>query len=296
MTLRKNVLFFAIFLVLAASRMICPDFASAQSFKTFYSEEYDFTMKFPADWVKVEPKGNYYIVFQAPDLIDNFRSRINVSAHKPVKDPLNVLLQEFRTGVAELQKKGPKETQEVKIVDEGEFKSEIPGSYYFFIQALDSKLKVWMDIVVVYYKWDQTLVRVSCLAPSGAMERLQPMFNEVLVSLRVGQGQTSSGAKPQSAPAITEKPAAPSVQSPAVGQSQTRPAPAPSVPAPSTRPAPTTSPAPSAPAVPTDAEGEADEDIQTQTSGRQIQPAPAPKPGPRGPAREPERPATGIVN
>ncbi len=63
-------------------------------------------MEYPKDWVKIDkPKGNYYAVFQASDLADGFRNRILVAAHKPVKDPLDVYLQEFRTGIKDLQKK-----------------------------------------------------------------------------------------------------------------------------------------------------------------------------------------------
>jgi hypothetical protein len=255
---------------------------SAQEYKTFESEEYGFTMQYPASWVKIEkPKGNYYVIFQAPDLTDNFRSRIHVAAHKPVKDPLNVYLQEFRNGIADLQKQttgaGSKEKQEVKLIDEGEFKSEIPGASYFFIQAYEGNSRIWMDIVIVYYKHEQTLLRISCLAPSSVMEKLQPLFNDVLVSLKFVSGGTSATSQP--GPAMGPAPA------PGTGAPLSRPAPAP--PAREMRPS-----------------------LERREPGMQFQPAPlpqqpqqpapgpapGPRPVPRGPVGEPERPGTGIVN
>ena len=260
---------------------------SAQEYKTFESEEYGFTMQYPASWVKIEkPKGNYYVIFQAPDLTDNFRNRIHVAAHKPVKDPLNVYLQEFRNGIADLQKQttgtGAKEKQEVKLIDEGEFKSEIPGAYYFFIQAYESNLKIWMDIVIVYFKYEQTLLRISCLAPSSVMEKLQPLFNDVLVSVKF----VSEGTSPTSQPGPAMGPA----PMPGTGAPLPRPAPAP--PAREMRPSlerrepgmqfqPT--PLPQQPQ-------------QFQQPQQPPQPAPGPRPVPRGPVGEPERPGTGIVN
>ena len=258
--------------------------SSAQEYKTFESEEYGFTMQYPANWVKVEkPKGNYYVIFQAPDLTDNFRNRIHVAAHKPVKDPLNVYLQEFRNGIADLQRQtsaaGAREKQEVKLIDEGEFKSEIPGAYYFFIQAYESNLKIWMDIVIVYYKYEQTLLRVSCLAPSSVMEKLQPLFNDVLVSVKIVSEGTSPAAQP----------------TPGMG-----PSPTPGTTAPQLHlaPAPPAPPAPPA--------REMRPSLERREPGIQVQPtplpqqpqqpAPGPRPGPRGPVGEPERPGTGIVN
>ncbi len=250
--------------------------SSAQEYKSFESEEYGFTMQYPASWVKIEkPKGNYYVIFQAPDQTDNFRNRIHVAAHKPVKDPLNVYLQEFRNGIADLQKQtsaaGAREKQEVKLIDEGEFKCEVPGAYYFFIQAYESNLKIWMDIVIVYYKYEQTLLRVSCLAPSSVMEKLQPLFNDVLVSVKfVSEGTPSTG---QPAPGMGLPPA------PGTAPQRLTPAP----PARETRPS-----------------------LERREPGIQVQPtplpqppqqpAPASRPGPRGPVGGPERPGTGIVN
>ena len=248
----------------------------AEEYKTFSGEEYGFTMQYPANWVKIEkPKGNYYVIFQSPDLTDNFRNRIHVAAHKPVKDPLNVYLQEFRNGIADLQKQagaaGAREKQEVKLVDEGEFKCEVPGAYFFFIQAYESNLKIWMDIVIVYYKFEQTLLRISCLAPSSVMEKFQPLFNDVLVSVKFAS---------EGKPSFTQPPAPAGPSAPPLGASP-----------PQTRPAPT----PSAPR-------ELRPSLEPRQPGVQVQPrqpaeqtAPAPRPGPRGPVGGPERPGTGIV-
>jgi hypothetical protein len=263
----------------------------AEDYKVFYSEEYGFTMKYPASWVKIDkPKGNYYVVFQSPDLSDNFRSRIHVAAHKPVKDPVSVFLQELRNGITDLQKKsggGQKEQQEVRILDEGEFKCEVPGAYYFFIQAFENNIKAWMDIVIVFYKQDQTLLRISCLAPSSVMEKIQPIFNDVLVSVKFA----SEGVPP--APAA-------------------RPAPTPGVPGP-----PSLQTQPLSP--PTELgrpEGRSNLPVPGRESAPGVEsrepslqvspptlppsavqpPAQPPRSGPRGPLREPDKPATGIVN
>ncbi len=73
--------------------LVIPAISSAEDYKVFTSEEYGFTMKYPASWVKLDrPIGNYYVVFQAPDLTDGFRDRIQIAAHKPSKDPLSSLL------------------------------------------------------------------------------------------------------------------------------------------------------------------------------------------------------------
>jgi len=274
MNLLKTWLNLTTFVLLTALLLVLPSALCAQDYKVFMSEEYGFTMQYPSSWVKVEkPKGNYYVVFQSPDLTDNFRSRIHVAAHNPVKDPLSVYLQEFRNGVADLQKQtraGTRDHQEVRLVDEGEFKCEVPGAYYFFVQAFETNLKIWMDIVIVYYKYDQTLLRVSCLAPSSVMDKLQPVFNDVLVSIKfVSEGKPSVQ---QSGPAAIPPPTPGSPQSPA------RTAPAP--PAREMKPG-----------------------LQPREPSGQLQPAPpsqqsipGPRPAPRGPVGEPERPGTGIVN
>ncbi|MFH0959910.1 MAG: hypothetical protein V1897_14540 [Pseudomonadota bacterium] len=255
-----------------------PGLTFGADFKSFTSDEFGFSMKFPSTWVKIDkPQGNYYVVFQDPDLTDNFRAKIHVAAHKPVKDQLNVFLQELRNGITDLQKGTgtAKEKQEVRILDEGEFKSEVPGAYYFFIQAYENTPKIWMDIIIVFFKSDQTLVRVSCLAPSKSMEKFHQIFNEVLLS--VGFNQTSPVGEQKVSPNGTVVP---------TGQSQAAPTSPPSI-TPGTRQpqqvqpsgirqeAPSATPSATIPAAP---------------------PGPAQRPGPRGPARETDRPATGIVN
>jgi len=250
----------------------------AEEYKDFVSEEYGFTIKYPASWVKIDkPKGNYYVVFQSPDLIDSFRPRVHIAAHKPVKDPINVFLQEMRNGIQDLQKKGatPKDKQQVRILDEGEFKCEVPGAYYFFIQALEEKLKIWMDIVIVFYKSDQTLLRISCLAPTQHMEQFHQVFNDMLVSVKF----TAPEAEKAAPPATPVPPPPPAVA----------PKPAPTIPAPGVPTTPQPRMVPPATAAPTVPEA------RPQPPST-MQPPSAPRPGPRGPAREPERPATGIVN
>jgi hypothetical protein len=294
-------------LLVATTVLVIPAISLAEDYKVFSSEEYGFTMKFPGNWVKIDkPKGNYYVVFQAPDLTDGFRNRIHVAAHKPVKDPLNVFLNELRNGIKDLQKKaGGEDKQEVRIVDEGEFRCEVPGAYYFFIQALENKLKIWMDIVIVFYKQDQTLLRISCLAPSQSMEKYHQVFNDVLVSVKFAEGRPEAQpSAPQAVPAPapgTPPPAvkpAPPTAVPTLPPGQpgqplgvapqppTQPAPAPQAPQP---PPPTTTPGlqPGPSGLP---------GVQPEDPMKQLQPPPAPRPGPRAPVREPERPATGIVN
>ncbi len=269
--------------------LLVPALLSAQEFNVFESDQYGFSMKYPAAWIKIDkPKGNYYVVFQSPELTENFRNRIHVAAHKPVKDPLKVFLQELRNGIKDLQKKpgSGSEKQQVKILDEGEFRCEVPGAYYFFIQAYENKLKLWMDIVIVFYKHEDTLLRISCLAPSKTMEQFHGLFNTVLVSVNF---QAPAASAP--GPAATEgESTAPAPRGPSTNEDEPRPGPgAPSAVEP--EPAPTTRETPTQlrrPAVPAPA---------PQPARPTVQPAqPAPRPGPRGPARMPERPATGIVN
>jgi hypothetical protein len=151
----------------------------------FRSQEYGFSMEYPKGWTRIDkPKGNYYVIFEAPELTEGFRNRIHVAAHKPVKDPLDVYLQELRKGIKDLQKKdGEKEKQAVRLVDEGEFKGGVSGAHYFLTQAFESNLKIWMDIMIVYYKDKDTLLRISCLCPSKAMPKMQSTFNYVLGSV-----------------------------------------------------------------------------------------------------------------
>jgi hypothetical protein len=288
-------------LFVAIAILVIPAISLAEDYKVFTSEEYGFSMKYPANWVKIDnPKGNYYVVFQAPDLVDGFRNRIHVAAHKPVKDPLNVFLQELRNGIKDLQGKAEKkDKQEVRIQDEGEFRSEVPGAYYFFIQALENKLKIWMDIVIVFYKHDQTLLRISCLAPSKNMEKSHQMFNDVLVSVKFTEGKPETRpSAPQAVPAPTPgAPTQPPVQPGPSGAMTPQPQPQPTPPAPGTpqpqvRPAPPSTAPESTPGPSSPLPG-----VQQEQPMRQLQPPPAPRPGgPRAPVREPERPATGIVN
>ncbi|MEJ2717068.1 MAG: hypothetical protein P8182_08000 [Deltaproteobacteria bacterium] len=255
----------AVCAIMIVAFTMVPLLVEAQEVKTVTSKEFGFTMKYPASWVKIDnPKGNYYVVFQAPDLTENFRSRIHVAAHRPVKDPLKVFLQEMRNGIKDLQKKSgaqSKKKQTVRILQEGEFKCDVPGAYFFFIQALEDKLKIWMDIVIVFYKHDDTLLRVSCLAPSKVMEKYHQLFNDVLVSVKF---------LPEAGPAARpSKPSAVPPPSPGTVQPQMRPA------QPQMRPAqPQMRPAqpPSA-----------------------VQPQGARGPIPRGPLRKPGKPSTGIV-
>lgn len=270
--------------IMALILIIVPVTLWAQEYREFVSEDYGFSMRYPATWVKIDkPKGNYYVVFQAPDLTDNFRPRIHVAAHKPVKDPINVFLQEFRNGIKDLQltpgaaREKKEQKQEVRIIDEGEFKCEVPGAYYFLIQALEDKLKIWMDIVIVFYKNDQTLLRMSCLAPSSAMEKFQPLFNDVLVSVKFTGGEVEAPPPPRTT--------APPPPPPGAVKPQVLPGPPPP-------PAPQPQVRPSPPAL---APGPAPE-VRPQPPAAPTQPPPAPRSGPRGPLREPERPATGIVN
>ncbi len=264
-------------ILLLITVFIVPAVCHGEEFKVFTSEEYGFSMKYPATWVKTEPRGNYYVVFQAPDLVDNFRNRVHVAAHKPVKDPLEVFLKELRNGITDLQKQST-DKQQVRILDEGEFKSEVPGAYYFFIQAYDNKLKIWMDIVIVFYKQDQTLLRISCLAPSQSMEKFQPIFNEVLVSVKFSSHEASGTVPSQQRPPEMIQPPAPPAMQPV-------PLPPPRQPVqPSVIPE-------SAPEQPRRPSPETRFEQPTQPA-----PAPVPRPGPRGPLREPEGPSTGIVN
>lgn len=278
--------------------LLIPLSASAQGYKEFVSEEYGFAMKYPDTWVKIDkPEGNYYVVFKAPGLTENFRARIHVAAHMPVQDDLKVFLQELRKGIGDLQKPGSSGKQEVKILDEGEFKCDVPGAYFFFIQAYEEKLKLWMDIVIVFFKHEQTLLRISCLAPSKSMESFHKIFNDVLVSVKFSQAAAPGRPEPTPAPAPSgvtppERPSAP----PAATPRTQVPAAEPSRPAvqPSMRPS---QPAPgSAAPQPGEVEAPAPRIEAPPRPAPRVTPAPSPGSTPRGPLREPERPATGIVN
>jgi len=298
MSLRRAGKLFQAACVMLGMVILLPAISSAQEFLVFKSDEYGFTMKYPSTWVKIDkPQGNYYVVFQAPELTDNFRSRIHVAAHAPVKDPLDVFKQELRNGISELQGKPPaaKEKQKIQILDEGNFKCEVPGAYYFFIQAYEDKLSMWMDIVIVFYKHDDTLLRVSCLAPSQSMDKFHGLFNNVLTSVRFSQQAASPVQAPPSAPAPpTGAVPTPPAQPPAAAPQPPRQAAPPAV-----TPAPLPqvqqpAPQPEAPARP---EVQQVQPVPPSTTVPQGQPAsPSSRPGPRGPARTPEGPPTGIVN
>ncbi|MGB6064801.1 MAG: hypothetical protein WBG50_08325 [Desulfomonilaceae bacterium] len=291
-------------LFLAVAILVIPAITSAEEYKVFTSEEYGFTMKYPASWVKIDrPKGNYYVVFQAPDLTEGFRNRIHVAAHRPVKDPLNVFLKELRNGIKDLQKRsGPKAKQEVRIVDEGEFKCDVPGAYYFYIQALENKLKIWMDIVIVFYKSDQTLLRISCLAPSKDMEKFHDIFNTVLVSVKftgakAGVMPSAPQAVPAPAPGAPPTEVQPTPPTTGPVRPQVQPAPPSAVsPLPQTAPSPGVIPHPQSPPTPPSEAPQSGPTVQQEQPTRQLQPPPSPRHGPRAPVREPEKPATGIVN
>lgn len=265
-------------LVLGASAI-----SFAEDFKTFYSEEYGFTMKYPASWLQEKPTGSYYVVFKAPDVSDTegFRSRIHVAAHQPVKDPLTVFLKDLKKGIADLQgsSTGGADAQQVRILEEGEFACAVPGAYFFYIQAYEPKINIWMDIVIVFYKHEQTLLRVSCLTPSKSIDLLQPLFNETLVSLKFGsQPPESVGRAPQPQPTPTgERPRTPA---PTYVMPEQPSATTPALP-------PAGEPGPSAV-----------QPAPREYGPPQAQPTPPPPAPPvrRGPSRDPEKPGVGLVN
>lgn len=284
--------------LLAFVILLLPALSWGQQYSVFHSEEYSFSMKYPATWKKIDnPRGNYYVVFQAPEIVDNFRNRIHVAAHKPVKDQLKVFLEELRNGIKDLQKKagGANQNTQVKILDEGEFRSEVPGAYYFFIQAYEPKLKLWMDIIIVFYKYQDTLLRISCLAPASSMEKYHQLFNDVLVSVKFDQSKKEQPAPSQQQPAgppmkreapgsIERGPAAPAPSQPEATGPPSRPRAVQPEQAPSAQPPQVTTQPPMQPSAP--APQVEPEDQRGPRSG----------PARRGPARQPERPPTGIVN
>lgn len=284
--------------LIALAILFMPALSWGQEYNVFHSEEYAFSMKYPATWKKIDnPRGNYYVVFQAPEMTDNFRNRIHVAAHKPVKDPLKVFLDELRNGIKDLQSKagGTGQTPQVKILDEGSFRSEVPGAYYFFIQAYEPKLKLWMDIVIVFYKYQDTLLRVSCLAPASMMEKFHQVFNDVLVSVKFDESKPAEPPAPQEPPVSP----APSRQAPQTlerAPSQVTPEPEVSAPAPGPRAVePKLQPTPEPPEITTPAQPPSP-GTQVQPEQQRTQPK-GPRPGPgRGPAKQPEHPPTGIVN
>jgi hypothetical protein len=278
--------------------LILPSLCWGQDYEVFRSEEYGFSMKYPATWKKIDnPRGNYYVVFQAPEMTDNFRNRIHIAAHKPVKDPLSVFLEELRNGIKDLQKKtgGEAPSPQVRILDEGEFRSEVPGAYYFFIQAYEPKLKLWMDIVIVFYKHQDTLLRISCLAPASMMEKYHAVFNDVLVSVKFDvqpKAEAPAGPAEEPSPVPTPREApraierAPGGMVPESEESAPPPRPRAVQPPSPTQEAPLAVPRQPVPSTP---------GLQQEPEERPQPRAPRPGPG-RGPSRQPERPSTGIVN
>jgi hypothetical protein len=245
--------------------------AASQEFKSYSNEEFGFNMRYPGTWVKIDqPKGQYTAVFQDPNLVDNYRPKIHVAAIKGAKDTLEKYLEETRNGIKDLAtKSAPPEQQSVQLLYEGPFKSDVPGAYFFFIKALEEKPRIWVNVVIVFYKHGDTLVRVSCLAPEAQMDRFHDLFNKVLLSMNFGPSGVAQPARPTAVPP------------PAPG--------APTTPGPSVQPPPETTPRPgAAPLAP--------------APGTQVRPSQPPAPeeqplAPRGPARGPARrpPATGIV-
>lgn len=308
--LKTRVLNFGIFAALVLA-LAFPVVVSAQDYKVFTSDEYGFSMKYPSSWIKIDkPKGNYYVVFQSPDLAENFRSRVHVAAHSPVKDSISVFAQELKSGITDMQKKAQQAGSDkppVTILDEGEFKCDVPGSQYFFIQAYDENSKIWMDIVIVFYKAENTLLRISCLAPSSAMESYQKTFNDVLLSVKfASSGSTTQIDRP--APPASSSPARPAPQATPSTQPQLLP-PQPSVPTqvrPQTQPEPsptqpqsrTVTPSPPASRVEQPSStGQTSPSIQTNPQPGQTSPNDAgSRPAPRGPMRDSDKPTTGIIN
>jgi len=288
---------FLVSVIVLAGIIAIPLLAFGQKYRIFSSEEYGFSMKYPDTWVKIDnPPGNYYVVFQAPDKIEGYRNRIQVAAHRPVKDPTEVFLQEMRNGVKEMQKSSAGQKPEqlrVRIVDEGEFKCDVPGAYYFVIQAFEDKENIWLDIVVVFYKYDKTLLRVSCLAPPKSMERYHKIFNDVLVSVRFQPTSEATAEPPKPSPVPPPAPGTPSA-APRPERTTEAPAPATQPPAPMVRPGQPAAPAPGVAAPRT--LSPAAPQVETVAPGTPTEPAPGGRPVPRGPLRQPTRPpSTGIV-
>ncbi len=166
-----------------------PSAGVTEQFRAFRSDEYDFAMKYPGDWIMNDrPEENYYVVFEAPELIGNFRCRIHVAVHAPVEESLGDVVQEVRKGIDDLKdKSGTREGEKgVQILDEGPFKCGVPGAYFIYLRVYDTSLKTWMGTIIVFYQYKETLLRVSCLAPSRFIESHHRMFNDVLLSVNFG--------------------------------------------------------------------------------------------------------------
>ena len=281
MTLLRVGLMLTGVIVLLLALVAMPAAVNAQQYGLFQSEEYGFSMKYPANWIRIDdPKGNYYKVFQTPEPVGKVRSRINVAAHKPVKASIEVFLNEFRTAVKDLESKSGNvgAPQKVKQLDEGKFECDVPGAHFFFIEALEEKAKVMMNVVIVFYKQKDVLLRVSCLAPSDRIQDYHQIFNDVLLSVSFKAAQPSpppiTGTSQQPTPATP-----PAMKKP--------PAPAPTTP--SATPPASTGPT-STPAGPTTSTVG-----PTSTPVGPTTPPAGPTSTPTGPARRPRAPGTGIV-
>ncbi len=244
----------------------------AQKYNEFYSEEYGFSMKYPATWVKLdEPKGGYYKVFQTPEpVVGKARVQINVAAHKPVNASIDVFLNEFRNAVKDLQEKSnnaPGSPKQVRQLHEDKYDCDVPGAYYFYIEAFDEQAATMMRVVIVFYKHEDTLVRLSCLAPATHMDQFRPAFTDVLQSVTFKGAQAATPAPGPSVESV--QPTRPSAVRPPA------PAPAPS-PGPAVRPV----------------------EREPRAVEQQVGPppaAPTPSPAPKGPQRKPREPSTGLV-
>jgi hypothetical protein len=264
-------------IVLLLTLMVMPLAVNAEQYSVFQSEEYGFSMKYPTNWVRIDdPKGNYYKVFQTPEPIGKVRARINVAAHKPVKAAIEVFLNEFRTAVKDLETKSGSAgaPQKVKQLDEGKFDCDVPGAHFFFIEALEEKAKVMMNVIIVFYKHQDVLLRVSCLAPADRIQDFHQMFNDVLLSVKfTAAGTGKSSPAPITGTSQPQAPAQPTMQRP--------------------RPATPTAPS-STNATPTGPTTTPRGPTMT-TVGPTSPPSGPTPPTPSGPARRPKAPGTGIV-
>ena len=262
-------------MALLSAWAVGPSVVDAQPYSLFQSDKYGFSMKYPADWIILDDMegGNYYKVFQAAEPGGKVRPRINVAVHKPVKASIEVFLNEFRTAVKDLESKsgnsgGPKK---VRMLDEGKFECEVPGAYYFFIEALEEKVNQMMNVIIVFYKHEDVLLRVSCIAQHDKVQQFHNAFNDVLLSITFKPVQAQTA--PASPAPITQTPAPPK-----------QPAPGPAAVTPE---APSSTPA--APSMPRSSGPTSTSPIVTTPSG----PTSTPK-GPTGPSRAPSSPG-GIV-
>lgn len=273
--------------------------AASQELKSYTNEEFGFGMKYPGTWVKIDqPKGAYTAVFQDPNLVDNYRPKIHVAAIKGAKDRLEKYLEETRNGIKDLEKQSvPAEQQSVQLLYEGGFKSDVPGAYFFFLKALEERPRIWVNVIIVFYKFGETLVRISCLAPESAMDQFHGVFNKVLLSLNFEPSAAAQAAPPRPTAVPPPSPGAPARPGPYVQPpAETTPRPEATPVAPQVRPTPapgTIQPGPPA-AVPPEGAPPATQVRPGQPPATQEQ-APAPRAPARGPLRKPQPPATGIV-